>query len=419
MPEGKTDVCNYFIYCLLAIAYFLACFLRTSSGIIVPDVSKSIMLTSAGMGLVSGMFFYGYTLTQPFCGKLCDERGPLVIESLSLLLFAAGLYVFAVAKTIFLLCAARFIIGVGAGPTFSGILVYQAKSFPPEMFSKLMGTTIMLGHIGGVIAITPLGWAVDKWGYSKIHLFLAGVGVFVAVTLYHFRHTFKYTAGNQVKKRSALSGFIIIYRSLRLKALLSLWSVGMLLQMSLIGLWGVTWVEKVCMIPVNRARLCMSAGGLGVLIGAVFCGMYGNKLSKDSKFIRALCAALCVVLFTLAACIELKSPWIIPFLVSLSLGIILGSINVLSNVFLYKIVGSDQVGIVTGANNVVLFFIVLISQWISGLFIQIYDERFKSPCISSYAAFFLIICVFDLLSLFVLYKVSLHTEVCCNGEKNN
>ena len=100
---------------------------------------------------------------------MCDNRGPLAAEMCGLAVFACGLLLFALAESTFLLCAARFLLGVGAGPTFCSLMVFQARALPPHLFSKFMGFTIMFGHFGGVVSITPLGAAIDALGYKSVH----------------------------------------------------------------------------------------------------------------------------------------------------------------------------------------------------------------------------------------------------------
>lgn len=412
MRRMDNCIINYFIYCLLAFSYFLACFLRTSSAVVLPDVSSSIALTTSAIGFISGMFFYGYTVMQPFCGKMCDERGPLLIESYGLVILALGLFLFAIAQSMVMLCLARFLIGIGAGPTFCGIMVFQAKAFSPNIFSKLMGYTIMLGHLGGVISITPLGIAIDEYGYISIHFILAALALLIAFVLYYFRGNFTNDGSKEEKTNSVFSGFIIIGKSPQLKSILFLWSIGMILQMNLIGLWGVRWIAESGEIGIDLARFCMSISGSGVLVGAFFCGCYGNRMIESPRYIRLVCFSLILVLSSLSICIDLSLTWQLLLILSLCLGVILGMVNVLCNIYLYRIVGSDLVGTVTGANNVILFLAVLFSQWISGIFIQEYDKLIKITYVSSYAAFFLVVSVLAVFALCCLCITTL-----CNTER--
>ena len=384
----------YFVYGLLLISYFLACLLRGASGVILPEVAEYIPMSPSIIGVISGMFFYGYTIAQPYCGELCDRKSPLLTVSFGLIILGLGLIIFAIANATFLLAVARFLIGLGSGPTFCALLAYQANAFPPKVFARLMGLTIMFGHLGGVIGITPIGSLMDIFGYQRIHIFLAFIAIFTAILLVLMMKSYKKNKSCVKEKKSTFQGFKIIYRSKRLSSLLLVWSMGLILQLTLIGLWGVTWLTETHInIPVSYARMCMTAGGIGVLIGAFITGMIGSKLILISRIMQKLCFLLTLFLFLLTISISNSFEWQAIFLMSLLLGIILGTINVISNIFLYMIVGVDLIGTVTGANNVVLFLSVLLSQWFSGMFIDYYQRFPLFDNITSYTAFFLVIII--------------------------
>jgi len=396
----------YFIYVLLLIAYFLACLLRGASGVILPEVAEYITMSPSIIGVISGMFFYGYTIAQPYCGDLCDRKSPLLTVSVGLIILSIGLFIFAVANSPFLLGVARFLTGLGSGPTFCALLAYQANAFPPKTFAKLMGMTIMFGHFGGVIGITPIGTLMDIFGYKKIHLFLSLFAIFIAFLLAVMMKSYSKNKTYVEEKKSMLQGFKIIYGSKRLSSLLLVWSMGMILQLTLIGLWGVTWLTKSHVdISIPYARICMTAGGIGVLLGAFTAGMIGNKLILISKIMQKLCFLLVMLLLVLTISINYSFVWQFISLVSLLLGSILGTINVTSNIYLYKIVGTDLIGTVTGANNVVLFLSVLLSQWFSGLFIDYYEKFPLYNNITAYTAFFSFVIIVGVIITFYMGKI--------------
>lgn len=137
----------------------------------------------------------------------------------------------------------------------------------------------------------------------------------------------------------------------------------------------------------------MTAGGVGVLFGAFTAGMIGNKLILIFKIMQKLCFSLVILLLVLTISINYSFAWQFISFVSLLLGTTLGTINVTSNIYLYKIVGTDLIGTVTGANNVILFLSVLLSQWFSGLFIDYYEKYPLYSNITAYTAFFSIMII--------------------------
>lgn len=375
----------YISYVLLISAYFLCCLVRTSGGVVLPGISSAMGLSPSLAGLISGMYFYGYTITQPFCGKMCDNKGSLFMESCGIMIFASGLALFAIADNALLLCAARFLLGIGAGPTFCSLMVFQAKALPSHLFSKFMGITIMLGHFGGVVSVTPLGFAIDKLGYKNVHYILAAlsVAVFILLLLMLRRLPFEKEEAAASRKGGVLHGFGIMLKNRQLTVLVIVWSIMMITQMNLIGLWGVYWIRKTCHMSESIAIACMSMGGIGVLVGAFVVGIAGTVFSKSIGFLRGFYIMMTAVLALLILCVSCSLPWQLLAVITFVIGTMFGIINVLCNVFVYKIVGADVVGTVTGACNVVLFLSVLLSQCFSGAFIQKLDS---AACLSGYSS---------------------------------
>lgn len=399
----------YTTYALLIMSYFLSCLIRTSGGVVLPVVSSSIGLSSTAVGLISGMYFYGYTMSQPFCGKMCDDKGPLNVEMCGLVVFTCGLLLFSLAENAFMLCVARFLLGVGAGPTFCGLMVFQAKALPPHLFSKFMGFTIMFGHFGGVVSITPLGSAIDMLGYKNVHYILAIFSVIIIFMLYMMnrRLLFIKSEKEQVSRSSGvLRGFRIIFNSRPLLVVVIVWSLTMILQMNLIGLWGVSWISSACLLSQETARNCMSMGGIGVLAGACIIGCTGNKFSKSAAYLRGFyiiqIISLAALIIGVSYCWQWESLAALTFIIGMTLGII----NVLCNIFLFKIVGGDLVGTVTGACNVILFLNVLLSQWFSGAFIQKWNETMIFSQVAAPSAFFALVVVLGIVIFYPIYNTS-------------
>lgn len=391
-------------YMFLAIAYFGACLLRGSSGVVLPTVASHISMTPSAIGLVSGMFFYGYALVQPYYGKLCDKRNPVIVISSGLIILSIGLILFATTSSSIGLCVARFVMGVGVGPTFCGILVYQARTFSPKTYAKFMGLTIMLGHLGGVVGVTPMGSALDKFGYVLVHYALALISVVVAIILFITNRNNSCTVQHpkDTARESLLHGFRIIFASSQLRVIASIWCIAMSLQLTLFGLWGVTWITSLCKnVSLVNARFCMSIGGIGVLIGASIAGIYGNTWIKVNKILCKICLALVCMLLFLICSIDFINNYLSIVAFSCLLGILIGVSNVMCNIMLFRAVGNELIGTVTGANNVIIFLIVLFSQWISGFIIEKLSNCFA---ISAFAIFFGIILIFGIISLAILHK---------------
>lgn len=371
--------------------------MRSASGVIFPAVAAEVSMSPSVVGLISGMLFFGYTAGQPYSGRLCDSKDPVFAVCLGLILFGLGLFTFSFTENPYIMGAARFFVGVGSAPTFCALMTFQANTFAPAFFARLTGITIVFGHFGGVVGITPLGFMMDLIGFRKLHLLLALISASIIMLLVLVAgKSILYKKTSVTKDKASLwAGFRIIFRSRRLTSLLSMWCLALILQLTLVGLWGVIWLtDTVTTITVNQARLSMTMGGMGLLAGAFLSGIYGNRLIRIPGFLQKLTALMTSSLALLTIAISYGCGWQIIAPITFFLGMMIGTTIVTSNVTLFNVVGTDVIGTVTGANNVLLFLSVLLSQWFSGLFID-FVGRYDLPFgLSQYSAFF---------SLLILY----------------
>ncbi|MDL2264125.1 MFS transporter [Synergistaceae bacterium OttesenSCG-928-I11] len=401
--EPSKDMGTYAIYALLVASYFTACLLRSSSSVVLPRLAESVGMASGAIGFISSMYFYGYTFAQPHSGTLCDRKGPLLSCALGMLLLAVGVFIFANSTTTSALAFGRFLTGLGAGPTFCGVLVYQARAFNPAQYPLLTGMTVSLGHLGGVFAISPMGAALAQWGHWGTHIGIAIAATCMGGFFLAVRRRDPISSAPPPKKtgglRAIIDGFKMIRRSKKLSQLTALWGVVMVLQLTLIGLWGVSWLTDGGTLSESQARFCMSAGGVGVLIGAFSSGLKGGTWTETPSVMRRFGLLLCAVLLAfILATPSFGMSVMLPL--SIAFGVLVGSLNVLSNATLHRIVDSSLIGTAMGTINTVLFFAVLVAQWLSGLMLEFVLDRFSQKGDGfAYSAVFLTILLLSLVAV--------------------
>ncbi len=403
---------HWLFYVCLVSGYFIASLFRVSAGVAMPPLADSMNMSATAVGIISSLYFYAYTMPQPFTGNLCDDRGPLLSCGSGLILMSLGITMFALAPSPFLLGVGRFAGGLGAATTFTGILVYQANSFPRKYYSALAGISVTMGHFGGVVAVSPLGAALDTWGHLQTFGGLAFFAFLIGVTLLTFRKEDPVMRRKQFQTSdlpqaapsfwySSGAGFRIILSSRELKILTAVWSAALALQLTLTGLWGVPWLSSGCGFTVVQARGCMTIAGIGVMIGALTGGWVGTHFrgSRDALAFDCLGIAVCLALFLAGA--TFHAPFFFLATVSATMGFFLGSCNVLCNSNLNETVNRTVIGSAIGAINTIIFSSVVLVQFGSGLLLN----RFKTETAGIYSSggylltFLLILVLFCLLTL--------------------
>lgn len=155
----------------------------------------------------------------------------------------------------------------------------------------------------------------------------------------------------------------------------------------------------------SDARLCMSAAGVGVLIGALCSGFNGVKWTETPRVMRLFGFSLCSSLLVFVAIVPSFGLNVL-FPLSVAFGIFVGSINVLSNAALHRIVDSSLIGTAMGTINTILFFAVLVTQWVSGIMLEYVLENFSSRGSGfAYSCVFILISIFSFAALFYFSRI--------------
>ena len=76
------------LFLLLASAYFLSIFLRTSAAVVMPAEAERLGMSASLIGFLSSLHFYSYAFMQPVSGILHDRFGPLRVTAAGMLLAA-------------------------------------------------------------------------------------------------------------------------------------------------------------------------------------------------------------------------------------------------------------------------------------------------------------------------------------------
>jgi MFS family permease len=174
---------------LLALASVAVAFAAADTYVVVLALPE--MMTSAGIPIdelqraapiVSG-FLLGYVAILPLIGRIADLRGRLPVLVMSLVVFAAGSLVTALAYDMTSMVTGRFLQGVGGGGLVPATLALVADLYPPRRRGVPLGVVSAVQEIGSVLG--PLFGAVvlalaDWRGIFAINL---AVGLVLAAAI--------------------------------------------------------------------------------------------------------------------------------------------------------------------------------------------------------------------------------------------
>ena len=131
--------------------------------------------TTFGLAMALQNLFWGLSL--PFFGAIADRYGTWRVLSLGGLIYAAGLYLMAVADSPTMLhVGGGVLVGLGvAAGSFSIVLAAFARHTPPEKRSIVFGIGTAAGS-AGMFLFAPIGQGlIDAYGWSQALIIMAGM----------------------------------------------------------------------------------------------------------------------------------------------------------------------------------------------------------------------------------------------------
>jgi predicted MFS family arabinose efflux permease len=173
------------ITAVLFVLGFSNLFLRSSLGVMAPDLSREMALGPTALSTVASAFFFAYALMQIPTGMLLDRFGARMTLAGMLLFTFAGAATFAGAQSGEMLTVGRILMGIGNAGIFTGAFYVLAQWLPQGQVVQRVGMLNSFAAIGTLSATTPLAALIATIGWRDSYwIFTGGVAVLlVAVWL--------------------------------------------------------------------------------------------------------------------------------------------------------------------------------------------------------------------------------------------
>lgn len=171
---------------IYALAASFLCFemaLQVSPGVMTSQLMRDLHIDAAGIGLMSGFYFYSYTLLQIPVGLLFDRLSAKLLISIAVVLCSLGAIFFGMTHSIGLASLGRFLMGIGSSFAFIGVLVIAAHWYDAKYFALLVGVAQLLAALGAMGGVAPLASAVDAFGWRSTITVLALFGLVLALLI--------------------------------------------------------------------------------------------------------------------------------------------------------------------------------------------------------------------------------------------
>jgi MFS family permease len=281
----------WLIWGLGAVFYLAGFFQRVAPAVMTRELMQDFNISAAGLGHLSGLYFYSYVAMQIPTGILADTLGPRKLLTGGCLVAGMGTLLFALSPGFFWAGLGRLLIGGSVAVAFVGLLKLSSSWFPKKIYAFVAGNALSIGLIGAVTAGTPLRFLMDIFHWRGIICFTGlmtlVLGGLIWIVVRDWPQEKGYSGFTEKISRpeslSLSSIWISLFKVLKYRNTLLLFVipggiVGCILTFS--GLWGVPYLVSHYQMSPGRAAGLTSVLLVGWALGAPVFGWVSDWMGK-------------------------------------------------------------------------------------------------------------------------------------------
>ena len=394
---------NQFFYIMLVLCagYTVSQFLRTSLGVLSPNLMHDFNINPNNMGLLGGVFFLSFAIFQIPAGILIDKFGPRKVMSVVIIFAVLGSIIFALSNSFHTLLIGRVLMGLGCSICLMGSLVLITRWTDSDQFSKLAGIILAVGGIGGLLATTPLSYFSELFGW-RLSFWLAAVVTFCVMLLYYFiledrKNDLILNRSNETISLKNLL-FILKERNFKFMIPMSLMSYSSLVV--ILGLWGAPYLKDIHGLDsVERGKILMLMA-ISWNIGSFVFGRLRSIFGNYKNVVIFGATGVIILLFILSIITEINSIYL--YILFCILGFF-GAFSVALISHYQVLFDKEYMGRALSTANFFNFGGVFFVQWLTGKIIYLMGGDSTGAPIEAYRLAFLFVAILLLISLCIYF----------------
>lgn len=293
---------SWLIWGCAALFYGYQFMLRVSPGVMTNDLMASFHVDACALGTLTGFYYYTYAALQIPVGTLMDRFKPRRMLTFAAVLCSFGAFMFSSADSLPVAALGRAVIGAGSAFAFLSCLKLGTLWFPSQRLPLVVGMTLFLGTMGGVVAGYPMGWLVQATGWREALWLVAFAGFGLAALGWSIvRDKAPKTLQEEILKshrndetypsETSLLTNIRVVMSKPQSWFIALFGAFMYLPLSgFADLWGPPFLMSVYQLDKATAGGAISAMYIGIGLGSPLFPLLCERLKayKPTIFISAL-----------------------------------------------------------------------------------------------------------------------------------
>jgi predicted MFS family arabinose efflux permease len=339
-------------------------------------------LSAAGLGLLSGIYFFAFALFQLPLGVLLDRYGPRRVNATLLLVAASGGLWFALAGSAVELTLARALIGLGVSGCLMSSFSAFALWYPPERLATMNGIAFASGMLGAIVATVPLEFVLRSMHWREVFHIIVGVTVAASLVLF-FVVPEKISMRRAVSLRTQLREFAALARDPAFWRIALCMGSSQLAAVSLGTLWIATWLRDVAGYTQAEVAQALLLFNVLMIAGYLGFGQLADRLARRGGSTLPLLAggvataSLCLALLALGVRAGNLVLWGLFFGCSTSV--------VLSYSLYSRRYPAAMAGRVNSALNVSVFIGMFSGQWAVGMVLNQWPQTGVGYAAEAYA----------------------------------
>ena len=402
---------NQFFYIMLVLCagYTVSQFLRTSIGVLSPNMMNDFNINHNDMGLLGGVFFLSFAIFQIPAGILIDRFGPRKVMSSVIIFGVLGSIIFALSNSFYSLLIGRIFMGLGCSICLMGSLVLITRWSDTNQFSKLAGIILAVGGIGGLLATTPLSYFSELYGW-RLSFWLAAVVTFFVMLLYYYilEDRDKGLFINKKNKSISLKNLFFVLKERNFKFMIPMSLMSYSSVVVILGLWGAPYLKDIHGLDsIERGKILMLMA-ISWNIGSFVFGRLRSVFGSYKRVVIFGSLGVIFLLFVLSFISNINSNYL--YILFCALGFF-GAFSVALISHYQVLFDKEYMGRALSTANFFNFGGVFFIQWLTGKIIFIMGGNSSGAPIGAYRVAFLFVAI--------LLLVSLCIYLFTNEEKNN
>ena len=349
--------------------YYLSYILRAVNAVLGPVLAAEFGISAAGLGLLTGVYFFSFGLFQIPLGVLLDRFGPRRVNATLLLLAAAGALLFARAASFEDLVLARALIGLGVSACLMGCMQAFILWFPPERLSTMIALAYSMGGLGAITASAPVEIALRHFSWREIFSALGAAALALCLLLALLVPEHPASRGS-AGLRDGLRGLA------RLAGDGGFWRIALAIGtnqcavVALFTLWITTWLRDIAGYDRAAAAQALALVAMALIAGYLFFGRLADARARQGRsqlpvFGAGMAGSL--------ACLGLLTLGVTTGAVALWAGFVFfGTAATLAHSIATRRYPREMAGRVNTTLNTFTFLGIFLGQWGTGVILNLW-----------------------------------------------